>query len=301
MDWDNLRIFLEVARARQMLAAAHKLGLNHATVARRLIRLESDLRAKLIERRTSGCELTAAGENLLEIVEHIETAVFQAQSSVGNTNLTLSGSVRVGAPDGLGSYFLAPRLTNLTKRHPDLTIQLVPLPHSFSLPKREVDIAITLHLPTEGRLVARKLTDYSLSFYASRSYLENAAKLETLDDLKNHTLITYVPDLLYSPALDYSEAFKGIKAHRLECASVIGQFEVILAGGGVGILHDFATHRHPDLIRVLPETSFLRSYWLVTHVDVHDLRRVREVESFIVQEVQAEKDSFVSASERAVQ
>ncbi len=301
MDWDNLRVFLEVARARQLFAAARKLGVNHATAARRLTKLEDDLRAELVERRTSGCELTPAGERLFAIAERIEAAVFQAQSSVGNQNLTLSGSVRIGAPDGFGSYFLAPRLAKLAKLHPHLTIQLVPLPHSFSLPKREVDIAITLHLPPEGRLIARKLTDYSLGFYASKSYLEHAAKPETIGDLRNHTLITYVPDLLYSSALDYSEAFKASGAHHLECASVIGQFEIVLAGGGIGILHDFAVSRHPDLVRVLPDICFLRAYWLVTHIDVHDLRRVREVEAFILDEVHEEKESFVTTGNVAVE
>ncbi|MTJ83574.1 MAG: LysR family transcriptional regulator [Telmatospirillum sp.] len=295
MDWDNFRIFLEVARARQLLAVARKLGINHATVARRLSRLEKDLHAKLVDRKTSGCELTPAGERLLEITERIETAALQAQSTVGNADLALSGTVRIGAPDGFGSYFLAPRLARLKRLHPALTIQLVPVPLNFSLPKREVDIAITLQLPSEGRLVARKLTDYSLGFYASRDYLDQAPPLETVEDLKNHTLITYVPDLLYSPALDYSEVVKGIDTYRLECASVIGQFEAIAAGSGVGILHDFMMPRHPGLVRVLPTIAFTRAYWLVCHADIHDLRRVREVEAFIVQEVQAARSMFVLA------
>lgn len=293
MDWDHLRVFLAVARAGQMLAAGRQLGLDHATVGRRLSALESDLKARLVERRTSGCVLTPAGERLLEHAERVESELLHAQVALGNQDLALSGTVRIGAPDGFGTYFLAPRLGVLAERHAGLTLQLAPLPRSFSLPKREVEIAITLQRPAEGRLMARKLTDYSLGVYAARDYLARTGAVEGLDSLQGRTLVTYVPDLLYSPALDYFEAFQGVDARRLEVASVVGQMEAVRAGAGVGILHDYAAQAHPELVRLLPALAFERAYWLVTHADVRDLGRVRAVEAFIVEAVQAERGRFL--------
>jgi DNA-binding transcriptional LysR family regulator len=294
MDWDHLRVFLAVARAGQMLAAGRQLGLDHATVGRRLGALEAGLKTKLVERRTTGCELTPAGERLLVHAERMETEMLQAQSALGNVDLALSGTVRIGAPDGFGTYFLAPRLGSLVERHPALTVQLAPLPRSFSLPKREVDIAITLQRPQEGRLVARKLTDYTLGVYASRAYLARTGPVESPAALTGRTLVTYVPDLVYSPALDYFEAFREIEARRLECASVVGQMEAVRAGAGIGILHDYAAREHGELIRLLPELGFERAYWLVTHADIHALRRVQEVEGYIVDAVQAERARFLA-------
>jgi len=296
MDWDHLRIFLAVARAGQMLAAARQLGLDHATVGRRLGALEAGLGSKLIERRTTGSELTPAGERLLAHAERVETEMLQAQAALGNVDLALAGSVRIGAPDGFGTYFLAPRLGRLADEHTGLTIQLAPLPRSFSLPKREVDIAVTLQRPSEGRLVARKLTDYTLGVYASRDYLARTSPIEEVRDLAGRLLVTYVPDLVYSPALDYFEAFREIEAHRLECASVVGQMEAVRAGAGVGILHDYAARAHPELVRLLPRMHFRRAYWLVTHADIHGLRRIREVEDFIVEAVRAVRGSFIEAA-----
>ena len=295
LDWDHLRVFLAVARAGQMLAAARQLGLDHATVGRRLGALEAGLGTKLLERRTTGCELTPAGERLLGHAERIETEMLQAQSAIGNVDLALAGTVRIGAPDGFGTYFLAPRLGVLADRNPGLTIQLAPLPRSFSLPKREVDIAVTLQRPSEGRLIARKLTDYSLGIYAARDYLDRTGPIGHLTALTGRVLVTYVPDLVYSPALDYFEAFRELDARRLECASVVGQMEAVRAGAGVGILHDYAARRHPELVRLLPEHSYRRSYWLVTHADIHDLRRIKEVEGFIVDAVREARGLFVSA------
>ena len=292
MDWDHLRIFLAVARAGQMLAAARQLGLDHATVGRRLGALEAGLGTKLLERRTTGSELTPAGERLLAHAERIETEMLQAQAALGNVDLALAGTVRIGAPDGFGTYFLAPRLGRLAEEHLGLNIQLAPLPRSFSLPKREVDIAVTLQRPAEGRLVARKLTDYTLGVYAARDYLERTGAIDSLKDLNGRLLVTYVADLVYSPALDYFEAFREVEARRLECASVVGQMEAVRAGAGVGILHDYAALGHEGLVRVLPELSFRRSYWLVTHADIHDLRRIRIVEDFIAGAVREERAGF---------
>ncbi|GGF47085.1 LysR family transcriptional regulator [Azorhizobium oxalatiphilum] len=293
MNWDHARVFLAVAREGQMLAAARKLGLDHATVTRRLNALEDDLGAKVFERSPAGCVLTTAGETLLGIAERVEGEMVKAQSLLGNADLRLSGTVRIGAPDGFGTYFLAARLGELAVRHPDLVIQLVPLPQTFSLSKREADIAVVLDRPRTGRLIGRKLTNYSLSLYAARSHLERHGPIVGEADLSDRLAVTYVQDLTYSTGLDYMEALTGLTARRFECASVVGQMEAVRAGAGVGILHDYAAAAYPELVPVLPHMRFERSYWLAMHADMRGLRRISEVEQFIVAGVQAERRTFV--------
>ncbi len=101
------------------------------------------------------------------------------QANLGRTDTAIAGTVRVGAPDGFGVSFLAPRMGRLIERHPELKIQLVPVPRSFSLSRREADIAITLERPEQGRLVSSKLTDYTLGLYASRAMPGSTARLLT--------------------------------------------------------------------------------------------------------------------------
>lgn len=292
-DWDNLRIFLAIARAGQILSAAKSLHLNHATVARRLDALEKSLGTRLFDRRTTGAMLTPAGESLLTRVERMESELLQADAALPATSNTVSGTVRVGAPDGFGTFHLAPVLARLANRHPALTIQLVPLPRSFSLSRREADIIVTIERPKLGRAIIKKLTDYSLSVYAAKGYLKRQGKIQSTDDLDGKLFITYVEDMAYSRALDYTAELAKRMVRHYECGSVVAQMEAVLAGEGIGILHDYAAARHPELVRILPDMRFSRTYWLMTHPDTHDTRRVAEVYRAIVDGVKKRAGDFM--------
>ena len=291
MDWDNLRIFLAIARAGQILSAAKALQLNHATVARRLDALEESLGTKLFERRTTGTVLTPAGEKLLTRVERMESELLQADAAPSTS--AVSGAVRVGAPDGFGTFHLARALGKLANLHPDLTIQLVPLPRTFSLSRREADIIVTIDRPKLGRAIIRKLTDYTLGVYASKAYLEATGLIRTQNDLTDRLFITYVEDIAYSRALDYTAELAKIMTRHYECGSVVAQMEAVRAGEGLGILHDYAAAAYPELRRILPDTKFSRTYWLMSHPDTHDTRRVAAVYQFIVASVDARRREFV--------
>jgi DNA-binding transcriptional LysR family regulator len=293
MDWDRVRIFLEVARTGQILGAAKRLRLNHATVARQLSALEKDLKTKLVNRQTTGSSLTPAGVALLSAAERAESELLRIGSELTSAADSLSGTVRIGAPDGLGNYFLADQLGAFAVANPDVVVQLVPLPRAFSLAKREADIVVTLERPEEGRLVATKLTDYTLSVYASTAYLERAKPIRTPEDLSDHLLVTYIHDIIYSRALDYASTFKELIRRRYECGSVVGQLEAVRAGHGIGILHDYAAQRYPGLTRVLPGTRFTRTYWLVSHADTNETKAVRELRRYVVTKVRAARGQFI--------
>src|SRR5919112_3603219 len=102
-DWDDLRFFLAVARAGRLTVAARRLGADHTTVSRRISALESALRAKLFERTPQGYSLTTQGERLLVKAESMEAQALAVAAEVGGSDLALSGTVRVGAPDGFGT------------------------------------------------------------------------------------------------------------------------------------------------------------------------------------------------------
>ena len=292
MDWDNVRVFLAVARAGQFVAAAKALKLDHATVSRRVAALEAALRSKLFERRTSGAKLTSAGERFLKAAEEMESAFLHAQGEVSNIDVDLAGDVRVGAPDGFSTYYLAGALKPFVEKHPKLRLQLAPLPQLTPLARREVDLVVGLDKPESGRFLARKLTDYSLGIYASADYLAAHGTPEDVEALKAHRLIGYVEEHAFSTALDYVRDLFGGAPTAFECASAVTQLEALRAGVGLGVAHDYIARRFKDLRRVLPERRAMRAYWLVTHEDTRGLGRVRALSGFLAESVGRDRRLF---------
>lgn len=293
MDWDHLRVFLAVARRGQILAAAQALSLNHATVARRLSALEEALGEPLFDRRPTGSTLTEAGERLLTVAERVETEILGVAEDSRQRGASLSGTVRIGAPDGLGTYFLATELGRLQRAHPDLVIELVPLPRTFSLSKREADLAIALDPPEEGRLVVSRLTDYTLGVYAARAYLDRHGLPETEEALADHVVVTGVEDYAYASSLNYASRLTRWSRRQFRCAGVAGQMEAVAAGIGIGILHDFAARNREGLVRVLPDIAFRRSYYLLSHPDTGDLARIALIRQHLARRFREERSRFV--------
>jgi DNA-binding transcriptional LysR family regulator len=236
--------------------------------------------------------LTAAGDRLCASAEEVEALLLRAQGDLSQSEVELSGTVRVAAPDGFTTLFLCSRLGKFKARHPALTVQLVPMSRTFSLSKREADVAITVERPEEGRLAVRKLVDYSLHFYASKTYLAEHGTPRRLEELEHHCLVTYVEDLLFADHLNFMPELYGSNYSRIECSTAVGQLEAVRGHAGIGILHDYAAHRDKQLEIVLPDKIFERSYWTVTHLDMSRISRVRAFSDFISEEVAAQRSIF---------
>lgn len=284
MNWDDYRYFLAVARTGRLSSAAKQLCVDHATVGRRVKALELALKVNLFDRSPQGYSLTDSGQRLISIAENMETGAIGAMTEIGGQSNDLAGIVRVGAPEGVSTYILADLAAELCDLHPKLELQIVALPQTFSLSKREADIAIAVSAPTSGRLKHRKICDYKLHLYGTEQYLATHPRVDCIDDLKRIRGIGYVPDLIYDKELDYIPLLgPDIKPH-LTSTSMHVQLEATLAHGGVCILHDFMATQYPQLVRVLPdEISFSRSFWYIVHEDYAKLERIKTVSDAIIQ------------------
>jgi DNA-binding transcriptional LysR family regulator len=293
IDWDDFRFVLAIVRGGSVSAAARQLGVDHATVIRRVDRLEHGLSAKLFDRRKSGYLLTEAGQRVADSAEAMESTIVANQEAVGGSRAHLTGTVRIGAPDGFGSHFLAARLVAFGERYPDLDLQLVATARLFSLSKREADIAISLTMPKEGRIVGRKLLNYSLGLYATRAYLARAPDITGRADLAAHRFVAYIEELLFTPELDYLPQISPKISARFRSANLIAQLNATLSGFGIAVLPHFMASAHPELVAVLPdEVSISRTFWLLMHADSKDLARIRAVADYIYETVERERALF---------
>lgn len=266
-NWDDLRLFLAVARAQSLSGAGKALRLDPATLGRRVARLEKTLDAVLFVKSPQGYALTDAGTQLLERAVAAEQAMRQATAGVVSPTDALSGQIRVGAPDGCANFLLPQVCARIAAENPALDIQIVALPRVFNLSRREADMAIAVSAPTAGRLVVHKVTDYALHLAASDSYLDQHAPIGCIDDLKDHRIVGYIPDMIFDRELDYL-ADLGVGRVPLASNSVSVQVQMIRQGGGVGIVHDFSVPFVPGLRGVLTDSVRLRrSFYLIRHLD----------------------------------
>lgn len=273
--WDDLRIFLAVARTESLSRAGKTLRLDPATVGRRIARLEDALEATLFMKSPQGYALTPAGERLASRTEAVETAILNAQDDATDGAEAMTGQIRVGAPDGCANYLLPQVCASICADHPGLEVQIVALPRVFNLSKREADMAITVSPPTAGRLTSQKLADYHLHLMASRDYLAQAPVLKEIADLKNHRIVGYIADLIFDAELDYLSEIGGPRpSFASNSASV--QLNWARVGAGLVIGHDFALPSAPELTRVLVDQfSLKRSFYLVRHADDRNISRLR--------------------------
>jgi len=289
MNWDDMRFFLVLCRSRSFLAAASALKVTHSTVSRRLSALEASLQTQLFFRTERGCRLTGAGEKLLPYAEQLEATIHLLEEDVYGKNTQLTGSIRIGAPDGFGNCFLAPRLGKFQRMHSALEIELVAVPLYYSLAKREVDILITIRKPKGGHVIARKLPSYKWGLFATKNYLKEHDQIQRLDDLRSHRMIGYIEDLLYDQELNFTNEFlPGIRP-QFRSSTIVGQMNSILAGNGIGLIPYFMAHSETDMVSVLPEYSISRTFWIQLNPDSKRVARVRAAIDFIVGEMESSK------------
>ncbi|MEO0401412.1 MAG: LysR family transcriptional regulator [Pseudomonadota bacterium] len=294
-QWDDLRLFLAVARAETLSGAGKLVRLDAATLGRRVARLERDLNAVLFVKSPQGYALTDVGKRLMARAETAEVAMRAAaddvaspQTARGVSSTALSGQIRIGAPDGCANFLLPQVCAALTAQHPDLDIQIVALPRVFNLSRREADLAIGVSAPTAGRLTVQRITDYKLHFAANVSYLENAPEIKEVEDLKQHPIVGYIPDMIFDRELDYL-ADAGVTRVALASNSVCVQVNLLQQRGGVGVVHDFALHAAPQLQRILLDRfSITRSFFLIRHAADQEQGRLGRFANLLAQGLRAE-------------
>jgi len=281
-NWDDLRIFLAVARHSNLDIAAAYLQQDPTTLGRRIRRLEDSIGATLFNRSRKGHQLTSSGEWLLEQVEQIEHIMADIDTSISGEVKKVGGTVRLSVTEAFGNLIVAPALIGLTSAYPDLRIELVATSGILSVSKREADMAVLLSRPTRGRLKISKLTDYQLKLYATREYLSKHEVITEASQLSQHTLIGYVDDLIYSPSLRYYDDIAAGLTPNLTSSSLLAQAQLAISGNGIAMLPRFVGEQHPELELVLSnEISITRSFWLAIHEDIFDHARIQAVLKFL--------------------
>lgn len=288
---DNLRYFLEVARAGRLSDASRVLEVDHTTVGRRITALERAVGERLFDRAPGGWRLTEAGKRLLPRAEAVESAVLAAYDVRSGAADALTGSIRITTTDGFGAFIIAPRLVDLKNEHPRLTVELVTATVHDAVSERHFDVAVTLERPTSRAVRAEVLCDYHLGLYATADYLAANPPITKVADLRSHTLIWYVNALLDIEPLRILDELPHVQQVDAQISNITGHWLAARSGLGVAPLPAYIGNGDDRLTRVLPDVfNVRRMYWLVVPRELERLHRVRTVCTFLADTVEQHPD-----------
>lgn len=283
MNWDDARVFLAVCRESTLRGAARVLGVDQATVGRRINALEKSLNATLFLRTREGYALTAVGEAALLSVANMERSALDLQRQVQGLDDRLTGTVRATTTDSLAIDFLIPAIARLHDKHPDVRVQLDASTQILSLAKREADIAVRNTRPDNPDLIARRIARWPVGLFASQGYIDRHGAPEPGSLFEGHDLVAYQPYLQGQKDLTLVSEPLGRGRIVAALSSSLLVRRSIAAGIGIGEI-PVHTGEMDGLVRLWPQRTRPLPYdvWLVTHADLRHTARVRAVIDEIV-------------------
>ncbi|WP_194726760.1 LysR family transcriptional regulator [Noviherbaspirillum malthae] len=277
-EWNDLGVFLAVARLGTISLAGERLGMEHSTVSRRIDRLEAKLGVVLFDRRRSGYSLTDAGRVLIPHAEAMENALLAAVEESSGKAETIEGSVRVGTPEAFGINVLATSLVPLRQKHPRLHIELMAQPQFPSLVTREVEILVTLDPPEMGRYKVARLAEVDYFLYCSPSYRDSHPPIWQLSDVIQHEFVDYIHNGAVTDRYRVLEELTPNPKRSFTATSVLAQRAAAAAGMGLVLLTPYVALQSTDLISIFPDQPLMtRSLWIAAPEDLLKIKRHRLV------------------------
>jgi molybdate transport repressor ModE-like protein len=274
-DWEDVRAFAAVVRLGSLSAAARELGLNHATVARRLVALEHCLGAAPVHRTRTGYAPTAGGARLIDAARRMEIAADAIGRSGGASASEVRGNVRITLTEAIGSLVVAPRLAELCRRHPGLRIELVADDRVLSLARREAEVAIRWARPARGELIAHRIVDVPYALFRARG-------LPLTANDRRVPLISHEPAGARLPETQWLARAFPDRAPAIRTSGLPAQIALVRGGAGLGLLPRFVQRLFGDLETVeAPMPPPVRSLWLVVHRDLRRRPAIAAVGDFL--------------------
>ncbi|MEH6402925.1 MAG: LysR family transcriptional regulator [Sneathiella sp.] len=275
LDWDNIRFFLQVARKGSIRGAAKVLGVNHATVLRRIASMEDQLGARLFERLPSGYQITSTGEEILVLAEDMEAGALALERQIFGRDTKLTGSLRITLPGLLATHCLMPDISRFSEKYPDISLELITTDMPLNLTKRQADIAIRVaYKSPPDHLYGRKLVKINQAVYMSKDAIN-----------RRPTSAQAQPVNWIIKEEDGSVPAWAIKPHDKKPAQTLivddplAQITAARAGLGACVHFCFMGDPDPALDRLPPgQTNTYGEIWILTH---NDLRRVPRVQAFM--------------------
>jgi len=285
MNWDDLRLFLAVARMGSISGAAKQLGVQHSTVSRRMRQLEEQVAVRLIERKKSGYELTQAGKNVKDAAIRMESEVLGVDGAIFGKDTNLVGSLQVSAINNMASSILMPMFASFSRAHPQVDLHIIVSNSDASLSQREADVAIRLTNSPTDTLIGKRIVTVASTIYGSRSYIE-----QTRESGREPTWIGVECCTFHKT---WTKQTCGEQSHNFYSDDTLLTLAALREGLGVSFLPCFMGDADPLLERYCdPELAHNLGLWILLHPDLKRTARVLAFRDHMVNSISEERDLF---------
>jgi DNA-binding transcriptional LysR family regulator len=283
-DWESIRIFLEVARRGSFRSASDHLGLSINALRRRIGELEHRLGVTLFTRHVDGVRTTAEGEEILAAARQMETASFGLIRARDRSLPSLAGEVKLAVTEGIGTFWLAPRLVEFQRAHPRLLVDLSCAMRSADVLRLEADVSVQLAKPANPDLKLLKVGRLHTMPFAGQPYVDLYGLPRTLEELLKHRIVLQVSEQTLAQE-NYDRLFPGVPqpgfvAFRTNTSST--HLWAITKGAGIGMV---PTYAHAIGGRMVPVDIGLNvpyDIWLTYHADSARIPRVRRMIDWLI-------------------
>lgn len=270
LDWEDLRVLVELARRGSLSATARMLGVTHVTISRRIANLEADLGQPLFSRESGRYVLTETGKRVLELASPMADqadAIIRAASSFHSS---IAGPVRITATEAVGIYIVMPALKEIISQYPDLDLDLRITQQNLDLARNDAEIAVRLAAPApDSGLSGSKVCDIAYHLYGARSYVDRR-KPELFE------YIGYAQEFATWPEAQALDAVARGGRTALRINHLGNRLEAARLGMGLALLPAVMAERLPELVRVSRGNPIMqREIWVLVHQDLKDVPRVR--------------------------
>jgi DNA-binding transcriptional LysR family regulator len=281
MDWDGLQVFLAVARAGRISAAARRLQVQHTTIARRLAALEQELGVPLFYRTAQGYLLTPHGQNVLANAEAMEREAVAVAARAREGSGVAAGLVRLALAPEFASHWLAPQLTSFRNAHPAIQLQILVGTRQRDLARGEAELAVQSPRPRQQGVVAVRLARVTTALYASRRLVANRRlRIQGVSDTAGLSFLVYTPAFSLLQDARWFQPILDAAAVVVETNSTHALLSAARADAGVAVLPAFVARWHDDLVAVSDPVAE-HDVWLITHPEFRRDPKVRATADFL--------------------
>jgi DNA-binding transcriptional LysR family regulator len=286
MDWDDVRVFHAVARARSLAAGARQAGQDRSTASRRIAALERTLGARLFLRTRDGLRLSPTGDRLLLHAERMAAEARSLEGAAAAAGAEVGGLVRIATTESLAAMLVREGLLALRERHPSLEIELLGGNRPVDLVRGEADMAVRVAAVKEPSLKVRRLARLSFALFAGKAYLERRARPRSESELAGHDVIIYGGELAALPEAKWLASRPGVRV-ALRTSSVTALLAAVIDGAGLGVVTGPWGERELGMVRLFDIDAIPpRPLWLAMHPDAASRAAVRVVAEHVTAIVQ---------------